>query len=60
MREGVKKKKKKGGYEREISGRSGGGGIQIKINRQHHFPGLTRRVLEEGGNADLVFVASTH
>lgn len=25
MREGVKKKKKKGGYEREISGRSGGG-----------------------------------
>lgn len=60
MREGVKKKKKGRIREGNIREEWGGGGIQIKINRQHHFPGLTRRVLEEGGNADLVFVASTH
>lgn len=60
MREGVKKKKKKGRIREGNIREEWGGGIQIKINRQHHFPGLTRRVLEEGGNADLVFVASTH
>ena len=40
MREGVKKKKGRipEGNIREAWAR----GMQIKINRKHHFPGLTR------------------